>query len=252
MSDVAASDGEGSVVSDNSIAPAEGLVGNSNTVGQSADDIMGTDAEDYSYVPEKFRAEGEEPNWQKLSESYTNLEKQFHNGVAAESVEDYSYEFKDNERMNMEAVDSFKEQALEKGLSADQFGFMMNNFEAAVDSWQEQAEAEVMTAEKGHEALSEIWGDDTDANIQMADKALMEFAPEGIDISKMANDPNVILLLHAIGEQMGEDAHPLKTQTSQVQAIDEQELADLRARPDYWSNPEVQRKAAGFYAKFDR
>lgn len=252
MSEAAASEGSNeSVASDNSIAPEGGLVGNSNTVGQTSEEQMGTAQDDYSYVPEKFRGEDGEPNWQQMSESYSNLEKKLGADDRITEAGQYEYELADDDRVNMDVYDQFKEQAVEHGMSNSQFEFMMNNFESALDSWQDQADAQVMTAERGHEALSEVWGDNTDEYIGVADKALTAFAPEGLDVSSIANDPNVIQLLYAIGEQMGEDYGPAATQSAQMSTIDEQELADLRGRDDYWRNPEVQRKVADYYAKYD-
>lgn len=226
-------------VTEEAQSPAESLLGGTEAQ-------VTTEAPDYSYVPDKFKGEDGSPDFETLAKSYTDLESQFHNGVKAKDVEEYSHEFANPDRINGEALNEFKAQALEKGLSPEQFSFMMDNFDAAVESLDSQYESQQMTPERATTALTDIWGDKAEANINVAVEALGAFMPADLDISSFENDPNVIQLLHAVGMQMKED-HAPNTAASNVQPMTETEVADLRNRPDYWTNSEVQAKVTQYY-----
>ena len=72
--------------------------------------------DDYSYVPSKFLEDGK-PNFQKMAQSYTELEKHLGSKAPAISVDDYDFNFQQPDSWDMEQYNSFREQAKELGVA---------------------------------------------------------------------------------------------------------------------------------------
>ena len=86
---------------------------------------------EYAHIPEKFIVEGE-PDYTKLAESYKSLEGKLGTRLAdaATTVEEYDYVPDGIEVTDTEQYNSFKDIALEQGLSPEQFESMVNQYVA--------------------------------------------------------------------------------------------------------------------------
>lgn len=221
---------------------------NSNTVAMTADEqaaFVGKDENgEYQYVPEKFLKDGK-PDWEALTKSYKHLEQQFSKGLhkPADAPDEYNYDFGEGREINPEAMSAFKQAAMENGLSPKQFEFVMGQYDAAFNEIVEQYKPSI---DKASKVLTEAWGDSFDVNVENAVRAFDAFAPEGLDRDKIGNIPEVMMLLASIGAQMGEDKAP--SSSSAQSSLTEMEIADLRARPDRYTNKEVARKISEYYA----
>ena len=198
-----------------------------------------------SSIPEKFLNEDGTPDYDRLSKSYTELEKKFGSKVSAESANDYDYQFENEDIFDSEAdLGDIKEQMLELGVSKEQFSGVMGMWENAVVDIVNELQG---TPERATEALKEEWGDAMDSNLQNARAAWDAFAAEGMNIDAVGNNPTMIALLAYIGAQMGEDVKPPAGGNAGT-GMTETEMNDIMARDDYWTNQELQAKVAGYFA----
>lgn len=227
----------------------------SNTVGMSAEDRGTTDAgsaaveesknneaNEFDYVPSKFMSEGQ-PDFEKMANSYTELEKQFSNGVPAVNVDEYNYEFTEGSaEVDQDAYAAFKEEAVKNGFSGKQFNYIMEQYQSVVAEVNNQ---HTQTPESAETALKEVWGDDYDSNFNDAIKAMDSFAPDGFDVDAIGNSPEILQLLAVIGSQIGEDKS-VNTNTSHS-SITYTEMKELMAKPDYFENPESQQLVGDYF-----
>jgi len=191
---------------------------------------------DYSYVPEKFLNEDGEPDFEKLAKSYSALEKKLGNKAAQapESIDEYEYDFKDPEVVNNEEAQKFKEEALEHGLTKEQYQWLMGYFEQMNEA---NTKASIDYAEN---TLKEAWGDAYEDNLVNARKAYDVFADEDMNIDEIGNNPTIIKLLAKIGAEIGEDSN-VNTKAAPAQGMTELEIQELMSSDDYWTNSVKQK-----------
>lgn len=190
----------------------------------------GADNDLPEWLPPKFVTDGE-PNYESLAKSYTALEKKLgEKGILRpESVDEYEYEFQVL-GVDDESFGSLKEQALEKGLSTEQFQFMLSTYEEAVSG---SMESILGTQEQSSEYLSQKWGNEFDKNLAAAQKALDTFTPEGENVDAFLNHPAFIQMMAAIGKELGEDTQPVKKSGSKT-TLTKSEVQKLMDSEDYW------------------
>lgn len=233
-----------------SSAPAEEAVTTTENVGQEDGSLLnGNEAASsfndrpFAYVPDTFLAEDGTPDVEKLAKSYTELRKKMDGRIAPESVEEYDYEFNDPDLWNADMYSGFKDKAIEMGLSKENFGALMADYESTVMGIVESFSP---TREKAEQALTEVWGDDFEDMLSSARTAWSSFADEGLDMADIGNNPTALRLLAAIGSRMGEDrVQPAQTTTGS--SLSQTEVTDLMNRPDYFTNKEIQARVAAFY-----
>lgn len=222
-----------------------------NISGQAAStDIQNTPVEplnkdEFGYVPEKFKADGK-PQWEKLAQSYTALEKKLGNvaELPPKSAEEYKYDFDESIKIDQEAYDSFKDSAHKMGFNQSQYNFIMAAYEGMVKEGSK-------TVEKAADTLKKTWGDEFDSNLSAANKAISTYSPEGFDIRKhphLANDPTFAMLMAHIGRGLDED-HAPSERTSSAPSYSELEIQAMMKENDYWTNPVKQKIVSGWFKR---
>lgn len=197
-------------------------------------------AESYDWVPPKFLKDGQ-PDYKNLAKSYQALESKMGKHVAPTSIEEYTFESKMADQYDPEVQTAFKAEALEKGMTAEQYAFVMNKYEEAVMSMQPSVDDV-----RAH--LEESWGPQFEANLQNARAAWDAFAPKDVDINEIGNNPAVLKFLAQVGKEMGEDRVSGKfAQKAPGMTIDE--VNALIGSKDYATNQDKQRKVQEYYEK---
>lgn len=214
----------------------------SSVQAESVEQVATETTGEYGYVPEKFMKDGV-PDFEKLSKSYSELEKKLGTKAPALSVEDYEYEFSEPDKWDSTGFELFKGQALEQGLTKDQFNMVMGLYEKNVS---QMVDSFRQTPEKAEAELKQEWGKEYDNNLKSAIKAVQTFAPEGFDVDSIGNDPKVIKLLAAIGSQLNEDV-PLNQGVSVGSTMSRLEIDELMRSSDYYTNQEKQKIVANYY-----
>ena len=197
-------------------------------------------------IPEKFLVDGQ-PDYEKLTKSYLELEKKFGTKVAVSDPNEYDFKFQQEDQWDLEQFNAFKATASELGLSKEQFNTAMQLYEQNIS---QLVESYTPTAEKTNAVLEKEWGKDFEPNLKLAFNAFQAFAPEGVDINDPAigNNPQVIKLLASIGRQMGEDSGISTATTAKGSSVSPLEIQELMSRSDYWTNKEVQKIVQNFYS----
>ncbi len=177
-------------------------------------------------VPAKFMRDGEVDH-ANLVKSYTHLETRLGSGDAPPQ-EASAYEFKAPEGVAVDdamkaMIDDHKARAHELGLSQSQFEeYTADLFELAGELQSEFAQ----TPEKAEAALKGVWADKYDENLALAQKAYQRYGKD-LDIAKVGNNPEALMVLAAVGRDLGESRNPPNGVPVR------ESLAQLRADPDY-------------------
>lgn len=193
-------------------------------------------------VPAKFLKDGN-PDWENFAKSYTNLEKKLGSkpNTPPSTIDEYDYKPQAYE-VDDEAFTAFREEALSKGLSKDQFKWAMERFEQAIQPM-------LINPDKTEETLKEAWGKDYKNNLGSARKAFDEFAPSDLSMEDpIFNHPSVLKLLARIGSELGEDSTPPKSGGGSG-GLNKAEIEAIVASRDYWDNPEKQQQVANWFRK---
>jgi hypothetical protein len=209
----------------------------------SNDTIVDNSDNPYHYVPEKFMKDGE-PDFEKLTKSYTELEKKIGVKAPATSITDYQYEFQKPEDFDMDGFEAFKGIALEQGLTPKQFETVIGLYENSVSAMLSDLRP---SAEKASEVLSQEWGDEMDSNMKSAFKAFKQFAPDDLSIDVVGNDPNVIRLLANIGKKMNEDNGLNTGKVGNASKMSKLEIDEMMRSSDYFDNREKQKIVTDWY-----
>jgi len=242
MTDTTAATGNVETTVENSVV--EGAEYSASSVLDSSVLTKDTNSE-YGYVPEKFMKEGN-PDFETMAKSYEELETKLRTTrpSAPKTVDEYAYEFPEGFQVDEEATNAFKAEALEAGLSVDQYKFIMDKYATSIN------QAVGMTQETAQKELQDYWGQNFEDNLSNAQYAFQQIGKDlNLDVNKVGNDPNVLKILSWIGTQIRED------DVSDVQAgggdpgLTDTEISDLMSRPDYWTNKEIQAKVSAAYAK---
>jgi hypothetical protein len=198
-------------------------------------------------IPEKFLVNGE-PDYDRLTKSYLELEKKIGTKIGVSDPTEYDFKFQNEDSWNAEQFNDFKQKAVELGLSKEQFNFAMGVYEQNV---QQLVESFTPSADKTTALLQQEWGKDFESNLTLAFNAFNAFAPEGIDVNDPAigNNPSVIKLLSSIGRQMGEDSGINTNADVKGSGVSPLEIQEYMARPDYFTNKEVQKIVSEWYAQ---
>lgn len=210
-----------------------------DTTAEASHSLLGTE-DPMLKVPDKFLNDEGEPDYEKLTKSYNNLEKMKGNVTnAPESIEGYVIP---DELMNNDYVDfsgddmtEFRTRAMEAGVSNDQMNFFLMEYAETMSQY-------TYSAEKSEAELKETWGeDDFASNINAASQVLDTL---GADISEdeiVGNLP-LIKLAAIVAKEMNQDTPDIKANTNSTGT--EKELDELMASPDYWvKDSETRQKA---------
>lgn len=215
----------------------------SNDVGTKTPDTKSDTKPDYSYVPQKFLKPDGTPDFEKLSKSYTGLEKKLGTKpfVPAASVDEYEWD-QGELQLDGEKLTEFKAQVLEKGFTPEQFKFVMESHKNVI-------EAMTWTADKVESELKQSWGKQYDEMANAARVGFDQFAASDSNPNDPVwNHPSVMKLLARIGSELGEDSLAGKGAGPRVGTqLDRSEIDRLMQAPDYWDNKESQAKVTAWY-----
>ena len=200
----------------------------------------------YGYVPEKFmNTETNEPDFEKLANSYSELEKKIGSKIGAESTDEYEYEFEHGDVFDSgEPYTQFKDNMLELGLSKEQFAGIMGVYE---NNTVELMEAMAPSPDRAQEALTKSWGDAYEANLGNARLAWDTFATPEMNIDTIGNSPEILQILSVIGASLGEDTSVGKTNANAGSGLTQTDVNALMNTEDYWTNAESQAKVQSYY-----
>lgn len=199
---------------------------------------------DYSYVPAKFLNSDGTPDYKRLANSYTQLEKKKPN-VGASSIEEYAYDFGEGFDYDEARGSAFREAALAKGLSADQYKFVM-------DTYKQSVEANTWTADKVETQLKEAWGSDYATNIQAARRGFRTYAPSNMSPSDpRVNDPFFMEFLASVGRELREDSVAGKSGgTSKAQNLTQEQVMEIMRSEAYRKGDrELHQQVSAFYQR---
>lgn len=192
-------------------------------------------------VPDKFLNEDGEPDYEKLTKSYNNLEK-LKGNVSAAPEDIAGYEIPE-ELMNNEYVDfsddsmgELRTEAMKLGISNEQMNFFLEQHANTMSQF-------VPTSEQLETQLKDAWGDDEAfaSNINAASQVLDTL---GSDISSDEIVGNLPLIKFAaiVAKEMNQDTPDIKPNANS--AGTEEELNDLMASPEYWVKDSETRQRA--------
>jgi hypothetical protein len=186
-------------------------------------------APDYSYVPAKFLNEDGSPDFEKLSKSYGNLEKRLgaKPNIPAGSIDEYEFNFGEGFDLNEDRAVSFKNAALEKGFTKDQYDLVM-------DTYMQMLNETTWTVEKTETALKQEWGNDFENQVQSVRRAFNEFAPsDASPHDPVWNHPQVVKLLARMGAEIGEDSVAGKGGTQGGAQLTDEEVTKIMQSSEY-------------------
>ena len=210
-------------------------------------DSKNSDDIDYSYVPEKFLNEDGKPDFEKLSKSYSALEKKL--GAPAETPEspdDYQYDFEYVDNLDEEQFNEFKNAALEKGITKEQYSWIMSQFDSTIGQMTPSPDAAATQ-------LQEVWGKDFEQNLSAANMAISAYLPEGYDIQQdptLGNNPIFAQIMAKIGAEMVEDSPDVSAPLSTPAGMSELEFDEFKRKhiaDETWWTDAVQAEAQKYY-----
>lgn len=221
---------------------------------------------DQNYIPEKFHVKKDdgsldiEASARKLSESYTNLERQRGNiEPPPAAATDYTLTppdaFKEVFKADDPVLTKMFAKAHAMGMSQKQVDGMMSEFFEFIPGLQ-QGNAE-LDSQAASTSLREVWKDEGEysTNLNSAKRAVMEYAPQGQAealVNKYGNDPAFIQLMASVGKEMRED-RPANT-GSQTTPTEDQAVQDLMnseayKNPSHADHAKVSQQIKAYFEK---
>ncbi|MES2973274.1 MAG: hypothetical protein V4757_06680 [Pseudomonadota bacterium] len=203
---------------------------------------------EYAYVPPKFMKADGTPDFEKLAKSYVSLEKGFSKkpNLPAASIDEYDYKFGEGFAVDEERTAAFKADALAKGLTKDQYAWIMDTYSKQLQT----SQADAWTADKVQQTLEGEWGTDFQHNLSAANKAFEAFAPSDASIDDPVwNHPAVMKLLARMGAELGEDSVSSVKGTSVGGSMSRQDIEAIQFSEDYWNDPAKQQLVTAWYEK---
>lgn len=213
-------------------------------------------------VPEKFHVKGEgdalDPaaTLAKALEHRDHLEKRLGAGdLPPKSAAEYAFEmpeeFKDFQ-LKDERLAGFKDEALAKGITGEQFKWMMSSYLKAVPDLMEGAAA--MTAAEARAELQKVWTQpaDMDQGIDSASRALRALPKDLVEATReLGTNPVFLRAMAHFGTQLREDRAPSDGGGGgQAQQTVEQLVASEAYRnPKHADHARVSKTVREHYAK---
>lgn len=153
-------------------------------------------------------------NDQSQTETNTTL-------TAPESIDGYNVEVEGFDFEEFKAIEenqAFLERAREAGLSNENLSFLLKEYNDIIPGLME-ANAH-LDNEACVQAMTDVWGNDTQANFGFAQAAANNAIQNGIltaeevNSAAFGNNPAVLKAMAYFGQQLGEDLPPQNTQTN--------------------------------------
>ena len=212
-------------------------------------------------VPEKFHVKGDGDKLDpaatlaKALEHREHLEKRMGAGdLPPKSAAEYAFEMPEefnDFQLKDDRLAGFKEQALSKGITGEQFKWMMGSYLAAVPDLMEGAAA--MTAAQARGELQKVWTQpaDMDTGIDNAGRALRALPKDLVDATReLGTNPAFLRAMAHFGAQLREDRPPADSGGGQVQQTVEQLIGSEAYRnPKHADHARVSKAVREHYAK---
>lgn len=183
-------------------------------------------------VPEKFHVKGEGDKLDaaatlaKALEHRDHLEKRLGAGdLPPKTAAEYAFELPEDMKdfsLKTERLDDFKTEALAKGITGEQFKWMMGSYLKAVPDLMEGAAA--MTAAQARTELQKVWVQpaDLDAGLANASRALRELPSDLFEATReLGTNPAFLRAMSHFGAQLREDRPPAGGDTPPAQTIEQ-------------------------------
>lgn len=212
-------------------------------------------------VPEKFHVKGDGDKLDaaatlaKALEHRDHLEKRLGAGdLPPKSAAEYAFEMPEDMKdfsLKSDRLDAFKEQAHAKGITGEQFKWMMGAYLQAVPDLMEGAAA--MTAAQARAELQKVWTQpaEMDQGIDNASRALRALPkPLQEATREMGTNPAFLQAMAHFGAQLREDRPPAGGGSGQAQQTVEQMMASEAYRnPKHPEHARVSAAVREHYAK---
>lgn len=187
-------------------------------------------------VPEKFHVKGEGDKLDpaatlaKALEHRDHLEKRLGAGdLPPKSAAEYAFEMPEDMKdfsLKTDRLDAFKEQAHAKGITGEQFKWMMASYLKAAPDLMEGAAA--MTAAQARAELQKVWTQpaEMDQGIDNASRALRALPKDLVEATReLGTNPAFLRAMSHFGAQLREDRPPAGDGGAQTQQTVEQMMA---------------------------
>jgi hypothetical protein len=194
-------------------------------------------------IPSKFLKDGQ-PDYDAMTKAYVALESKLGSKVPVSDSTEYDFAFQNPDSWNQDEFAAFKDQAVQLGLSKEQFNSAMSLYEQNMNAVLDQY---APSAEKAQSTLQTNWGDQYDANMKSAAKAIETFYPDAFNDPELGSNAKFIQVMSKIGQQLKEDSAPSAVNTGKGTGVSKLEIEALMARPDYLTNQEVQKTVTAWY-----
>ena len=196
-------------------------------------------------IPEKFQVNRQDGSMDveasslKLSEAYSHLEKRMGSGdLPPRSADEYQFNlpdaFKDTDFSGDKLMTQFKQEALSKGLTQEQFDFVMGKYFAIAPGL--MAGARQISMDDCVSDLKTEWKSDAQYRSEMrkAQQAVQVYGDKDAQglINDYGNDPRFVRFCNRVGAELGED-HSINPGGTQQGGYDAQTLMASEA----YNNP---------------
>lgn len=183
-------------------------------------------------VPEKFHVKGDgdkldaAASLAKALEHRDHLEKRLGAGdLPPKTAAEYAFEMPEDMKdfeMKADRLDGFKAEALTKGITGEQFKWMMGAYLKAIPDLMEGAAA--MTATQARAELQKVWAQpaDMDVGLNNATRALRGLPAELQESTReLGTNPAFLRAMAHYGAQMREDRPPEGGETPPAQTVEQ-------------------------------
>ena len=212
-------------------------------------------------VPEKFHVKGDGDKLDpaatlaKALEHRDHLEKRLGAGdLPPKSAAEYAFEMPEELKdfaLKQDRVEAFKAEALEKGITGEQFKWMMSSYLKAAPDLMEGAAA--MTAAQARAELQKVWTQpaEMDQGIDNASRALRALPKDLVEATReLGTNPAFLRAMSHFGAQLREDRPPAGDGGAQTQQTVEQMIASEAYRnPKHADHARVSQAVREHYAK---
>ena len=210
-------------------------------------------------VPAKFHVKGEgdklDPaaSLAKALEHRDLLEKRLSSGdLPPKTAAEYAFEMPEDLKdfsLKTDRLEAFKTEALEKGITGEQFKWMMASYLKAAPDLMEGAAA--MTAAQARAELQKVWTTqaDMDANISNATRALRTL-PAGLNEAtrELGTNPAFLQAMAHFGAQLREDRPPAEGGSGgQVKTIEQLMGSEAYVNPKHPDHKTVSEQVRQHY-----
>lgn len=212
-------------------------------------------------VPEKFHVKGEgdkldpSASLAKALEHRDHLEKRLGAGdLPPKSAAEYAFEMPEDMKdfsLKTERLDAFKEEALGKGITGEQFKWMMGAYLRAAPDLMEGVAA--MTASQARAELQKVWTQpaDMDLGIDNAGRALRALPKDLFEATReLGTNPAFLRAMSHFGATLREDRPPADAGgMAEVQTVEQMMASKAYIDPKHPDHARVSAAVRAHYAK---